>query len=87
MYLCMDVYYQQRKCLYLQQFVNAYFAVKECHSRKKENALSFDKVEQMPLISGCLENDDLENDDLEKDDLENDDLKKPRGGGGLNRSG
>ena len=37
----------------------------------------------MPLISGCLENDDLENDDLEKDDLENDDLKKPRGGGGL----
>ena len=41
----------------------------------------------MPLISGCLENDDLENDDLEKDDLENDDLKKPRGGGGLNRSG
>ena len=53
------------------------FAVKACHSRKKENALSVDKVEQMPLISGCLENDDLENDDL----------KKNRGeGGGLNRS-
>ena len=66
---------------------STYFAVKACHSRKKENALSVDKVEQMPLISGCLENDDLENDDLEKDDLENDDLKKPRGGGGLNRSG
>ena len=32
----------------------------------------------MPLISGCLENDDLENDDLENDDLK----KKPRGGGG-----
>ena len=44
------------------------FAVKACHSRKKENALSVDKVEQMPLISGCLENDDLK--------------KKPRGGGG-----
>ena len=41
----------------------------------------------MPLISGCLENDDLENDDPEKDDLENDDLKKTAGrGGGLNRS-
>ena len=58
---------------------STYFAVKACHSRKKENALSVDKVEQMPLISGCLENDDLEN-----DDLENDDLKKNRGeGGGL----
>ena len=53
---------------------STYFAVKACHSRKKENALSVDKVEQMPLISGCLENDDLENDDLKK---------KPRGGGGL----
>ena len=52
---------------------STYFAVKACHSRKKENALSVDKVEQMPLISGCLENDDLENDDLKK---------KPRGGGG-----
>ena len=58
---------------------STYFAVKACHSRKKENALSVDKVEQMPLISGCLENDDLENDDLENDDLK----KKPRGGGGL----
>ena len=36
----------------------------------------------MPLISGCLENDDLENDDPEKDDLENDDLKKTAGRGG-----
>ena len=45
---------------------STYFAVKACHSRKKENALSVDKVEQMPLISGCLENDDLENDDLKK---------------------
>ena len=61
---------------------STYFAVKACHSRKKENALSVDKVEQMPLISGCLENDDLENDDLENNDLK----KKPRGGGGLNRS-
>ena len=52
---------------------STYFAVKACHSRKKENALSVDKVEQMPLISGCLENDDLK--------------EKPRGrGGGLNRS-
>ena len=51
---------------------STYFAVKACHSRKKENALSVDKVEQMPLISGGLENDDLK--------------KKPRGGGGLNRS-
>ena len=51
---------------------STYFAVKACHSRKKENALSVDKVEQMPLISGCLENHDLK--------------KKPRGGGGLNRS-
>ena len=50
---------------------------------QKENALSVDKIEQMPLISGCLENDDLENDDLENNDLK----KKPRGGGGgLNRS-
>ena len=49
--------------------------IKACHSRKKENALSVDKVEQMPLISGCLENDDLENDDLENYDLENDDLE------------
>ena len=40
----------------------------------------------MPLISGCLENDDLENDDPEKDDLGNDDLKKTAGRGGLNRS-
>ena len=38
---------------------STYFAVKACHSRKKENALSVDKVEQMPIISGCLENDDL----------------------------
>ena len=45
---------------------------------QKENALSVDKIEQMPLISGCLENDDLENDDLENNDLK----KKPRGGGG-----
>ena len=44
---------------------------------QKENALSVDKIEQMPLISGCLENDDLEN-----DDLENNDLKKNRGEGG-----
>ena len=36
----------------------------------------------MPLISGCLEKDDLENDDPEKDDLENDDLKKTAGRGG-----
>ena len=57
---------------------STYFAVKACHSRKKENALSVDKVEQMLLISGCLENDDLENDDLENDDLK----KKPQGGGG-----
>ena len=48
---------------------STYFAVNACHSRKKENALSVDKVEQMPLISGCLENDDVK--------------KKPRGGGGL----
>ena len=42
----------------------------------------------MPLISGCLENDDLENDDLENGDLENDYLKKKHGEGGwgLNRS-